>query len=329
MATHISKWMPLESFDFTPHKLCGVMQVDENNFIVVSASHKAMFTLYKYDAIKHDFNTLSIGQVTRTNNEDCVTSFEDIIAFNKVKQEMYVLHKDCGSYTKTHIQAININNKSQQILEYIPTGRYFLFINNCFHLFDNHNKHRIYHTKNEKLCLKNTLWNHTVEDLDAGLAIYVPSKQFIVLIGGHGYNGDLRKDIWCYSLRTQKWSRIEYMTFTGYNFGIVLTSNERYIILFGGTNDEQARDTEVDDILVLDMKDDNNWKLKKSKIFCPEVGACHIVRTGGVNAKYDVLVIGFIKQCFEQKEFEHLDLPPIYIMMIIVKWFSAEMIHWN
>ena len=75
------------------------------------------------------------------------------------------------------------------------------------------------------------------------------------------------------------------------------------------------------------MKDENNWKLRKCKIKCPYSGKCCGVRTGGIDSKKDVLVNGFVKECFKMKEFKQLQLPPVYIVNIIVQWFSAEMIH--
>ena len=76
------------------------------------------------------------------------------------------------------------------------------------------------------------------------------------------------------------------------------------------------------------MKDDNDWKIKRSIISCPDVGRCRVVRSGGVDSKDEILVIGFIKQCFKMKEFKHLQVPPVYIMILIANRYSAEMIHW-
>merc|ERR1712228_248791 len=127
------------------------------------------------------------------------------------------------------------------------------------------------------------------------------------------------------SLSTQKWTKIKNIQFEGYEFGTVLTSNERYIILLGGKNDTISEGEEVDNIFVLDMKNEDNskWKLRKSSIKCPNVGDCHAVRTGGVDSKDDILVNGFIKDCFKKEEFENMQLPPLIAM-----WYSAEMIHW-
>merc|ERR1712228_82068 len=163
----------------------------------------------------------------------------------------------------------------------------------------------------------------------AGVAIYVPSKQLILLIGGYddvvGFPPS--SDLWIFSLPTQKWRKTQNIQFEGYLFGAVLTSNERYIVLLGGINDHKHY---VDDIFVLDIKneDDSKWKLRKSTVKCPKIGRCKALRTGGIDSKDDILINGFIKDCFKMKEFKNIQLPPSYIMKIISMWYDAEMIHW-
>eukprot|EP01084_Bolivina_argentea_P031300 57922_1 len=74
--------------------------------------------------------------------------------------------------------------------------------------------------------------------------------------------------------------------------------------------------------------------MRECKLTCPYVGTCFGVRTGGIDSKRNkLLVIGFIKKCFEMTEFEYLQLPPVNIMMLIHEWLgvpveSMEMIHW-
>eukprot|EP01084_Bolivina_argentea_P012729 23839_1 len=92
----------------------------------------------------------------------------------------------------------------------------------------------------------------------------------------------MSNEIWIYKLTTQKWIQLQInnIIFTRYDFGAVLTSNERYIVLFGGANEE---DEDTNDIFVLDMNDDNNWKMKKCKIKCPDNGRFIATRTGGID----------------------------------------------
>merc|ERR1712192_5804 len=98
----------------------------------------------------------------------------------------------------------------------------------------------------------------------------------------------------------------------------------------GGIKIIDDEDNDVDDIFVLDMKkkDLNEWILRRSSIKCPKIGICHAVRTGGIDSKDDILVNGFIKDCFKKPSFDNIQLPPSYIMKMIAMWYSAEMIHW-
>eukprot|EP01084_Bolivina_argentea_P095352 171456_1 len=118
---------------------------------------------------------------------------------------------------------------------------------------------------------------------------------------------------------------MENISFDIQHFGCVLTSNQRYIVLLGGCKFTAITGFNYKTIFVLDMNKKNNWKLRKSRIHCPMHGSCKAVRTGGIDSKNEKLVIGFVKSCFKMKELEHLSVPPQYIMMLIVGWYSAEM----
>merc|ERR1711933_210912 len=81
-------------------------------------------------------------------------------------------------------------------------------------------------------------------------------------------------------------------------------------------------------IFALDMKnaDPSKWELKKSKVRCPTRfvtgekywGKIELFQTGGVESK-PCLVIGYIRQCFENDEFANIPLLPTYIIQMIAK----------
>eukprot|EP01084_Bolivina_argentea_P038175 70599_1 len=126
-------------------------------------------------------------------------------------------------------------------------------------------------------------------------AIYIPSKQCILLIGGYdAWNVNSSKEIWIYSLSSQKWKEIENVLFEGFCFEAVLSSNGRYIVLLGGGTYNEYRNVEyVNNILVLDMKNDNNWTMKKSSLCCPDSGYCGAIVTNGIDSNNDILVNWF------------------------------------
>ena len=160
-----------------------------------------------------------------------------------------------------------------------------------------------------------------------GKEIYISSKRQILLIGGrHTRNREanmgqtMPKHPWIYSLESNEWTKVENVIFARMMFDAVLTSNQRYIVICGGSFSES--------IHVLDMKTENEWQLRKSTIVLPKKEHCKLLITGGFESKDEVLVIGYIRNCFQSKEFENIQLPPTYIMMMVAERYRAEMIHW-
>merc|ERR1712228_560319 len=147
----------------------------------------------------------------------------------------------------------------------------------------------------------------------------------------------LMKFVWMYSLKNKKWTKTS-CRFQGYKFAAVLTSNQRYIILLGGHRNSPEPDAypnktkteKYGKISVMDLKSNNSngWKIKESKIRLPQPGPCIAAKTDGMISKDELLVIGYIKELFQSKEFENIQLPPTYLMMMIAEKYSAEMIHW-
>merc|ERR1712154_389650 len=95
-------------------------------------------------------------------------------------------------------------------------------------------------------------------------------------------------------------------------------------IVAGGLDEN---DEESDTIHVLDIRDNNNYTLRKSSINCPKSGEHNIVGIGG-GLKDELLVIGWIKCLFSSSQFIDLILPPLSLMQLIAMWYNQEMIHW-
>ena len=49
---------------------------------------------------------------------------------------------------------------------------------------------------------------------------------------------------------------------------------------------------------------------------------------GGRNKDNELLVIGWIKKLFQKKEMNHLLLPPMYFLKMIILWYDQESIYW-
>ena len=105
----------------------------------------------------------------------------------------------------------------------------------------------------------------------------------------------------------------------------MITSDEKYIILYAQCDVNYVLNGEM--FYVLDITDDNQYKLKKSLIKPPKTGRCNILLRGG-GIEHEMLVIAWIKQLFKEKEFTHLPLPPMHLMKLICSWYVQKEIHW-
>ena len=96
------------------------------------------------------------------------------------------------------------------------------------------------------------------------------------------------------------------------------------IIIAGGYNGYNGDDRIH--VLNINGDDKDQYTLKLSDITCPVRGPCIIEITGGI--KDEMLVLGYIKYLFTLQKFVNIQMPPIYIIQIIAKWYSVEMLHW-
>eukprot|EP01084_Bolivina_argentea_P001143 2093_1 len=309
-----AKWLRLKS-PATKADNIRVNNISGNAFVVICDR-----SIFKYNVHTNTFFKYPNNSSLTYN----CSLFDVCCAVNKTEHIIYF-------YSGSQIEAIHLNTNQYEIFEHIPRGMSFCFINNNFHIITAHDKQWIGTISNNSInCLHDSLSNRDSMDVRRICPIYLPSKQSVLILGGY-YDyaqSECHKKLWLYSLATQKWTQIDKVMFEGFLFGAVLTSNEKYIVLFGGYNDDKAFDDSVDTISVLDMTDDNNWKIRKSNIVCPCAGPCYATKTGGVGSNNKQLVIGYVKKCFKMKGFECMNIPPIYIMILIYKWYDAEMIHW-
>ena len=150
-------------------------------------------------------------------------------------------------------------------------------------------------------------------------AIYVPSKDVIILIGGRGSKAN---GIWIFSMKSKKWAKMDALSFIHWNVSLTLTSNEEYVVIAGGYGVGGSINS-TDKIFVLDIRDDNEYKLSESKIKCPSKGLCHIVAVGGLKDEY--LVRGWLKEICKDL---NLEILPMDVISMIMNWYSQEEIHW-
>ena len=157
--------------------------------------------------------------------------------------------------------------------------------------------------------------------------ILVPSKKVILIIGAYDHkkkwcNSFRPFGIWKYCLITNKCIELGF----AFEYSITscaLTIDEKYVIIAG----EQSHNNNAD-IFILDLTS-NEYKLYKSQIKLPLFGICNywmnmIIIGGPID---EILINGWIKKLFKTKEFEHLSLPPTYLIRMISQWLDQCMLH--
>ena len=134
-----------------------------------------------------------------------------------------------------------------------------------------------------------------------------------------------------YALESSTWHKA--IAFDRFSPAVTLSSNEKLVLISGGTTFHNGALKHVVDIDILDIRDDDAYILKKSKMRSPipdrdsegKREPHSIARSGGING--EMLVVGWIRAEFESAVLRHLDLPPKYIIQMIAKWHSEESIH--
>ena len=128
-----------------------------------------------------------------------------------------------------------------------------------------------------------------------------------------GFDDQNNTIVWKYHLKTTKWMKIMRLPFFHDAQTVLLTSDERYIIV-----------SDLHSLYGLEITE-NNYKLYESPVKVPSVEAQFMTMIGGV--RDELLVIGWIKLLFKSSEFKYMEEPPKYLKVLISQWYSQEEIH--
>lgn len=109
-----------------------------------------------------------------------------------------------------------------------------------------------------------------------------------------------------------------------------LTSDETQVVILA--TEYRPNKPSRPRIMVMNMND-SNYSFWMSDISCAAIAPPYekidptlIIRTGG-GLRDEKLVIGWIRRLFASSQYKSLPLPPLYLMQMIAKWYSTEMIH--
>eukprot|EP01084_Bolivina_argentea_P302323 521817_1 len=265
-------------------------------------------TLYKYNVHRNEWN---VYLFIDNGMSYFLRVTEHAIAFDAKSNKLY-LADEWSEFT-----VIDINSKTIPVRVLTggrcPQNPILVNVDGIIHKIGGYNnaKHLIWNNeKNELLEIYDFNKEEGIEMIYAASAVYVPSKGIIVMFGAASH-------IWKYCIATNEWKKVKGITFGYYGHSVALSSDEAYIVIAGGHDKAYNK---VNMMHVLDIRDDNNYVLRKCSIKCPMSGRHKIVRSGG-GLKDQLLVTGYIKQSVKS-------LPALDIINLIQRWYYEETIHW-
>ena len=232
-----------------------------------------------------------------------------------------------GNQTKIEDPLDCVTNKELNIFR---SKAAYILIGNILHIIggQDYNNHLTFDTFWGEIIEKSRFEHNFLQD---STALHVKSKNCILLIGGD--SGDYYKSkgvkqrrwsgIKRYDLTKETWSDVRVSPAFNYSsVRAVLTSNERHIIVTPYESKGK--------VMVIDIDNDDEFKLKETNIPLPHQVIHDIVRLGDDSAP--LIVFGYMRQnwsSFDCRDgFESLDIFPLYLVEIVERYFNLEQLHW-
>ena len=156
--------------------------------------------------------------------------------------------------------------------------------------------------------------------------IYIPNEDAILLLGGLKGDG-----VHKFCLKQRIWIEIKGIDFPYYNIQSLLTWDQKHIVLGGICAEDKNL---KDEIWILDILGDNQYKLRKSRISLPCKNGKIFDRQiilGGNRKIEELIVYGFIKTNYNDIDNVHIFNDVVGLM---ISYYSAESLHclrifWN
>ena len=157
---------------------------------------------------------------------------------------------------------------------------------------------------------------------NAGLC-YIASQDILLLFGGYNCTEwESRKDILIYDLKRYSWERAKIrLPIAMDSFGYVLSMDERYMIIFGGSDKHNKC---MNSIYILDVE---IMKIRKlNELQCPQKGNFHAI-VGHDTINNELLVRGYIKDCWKLNLFKNVRRLSDVVIRLIQSYHFDEVIH--
>ena len=192
---------------------------------------------------------------------------------------------------------------------------YSIMIDNKLHIISG-KQHLVWNKNNKQLTLLNRFktWNY-------GQMVHLKSHSKFMLIAGNDPDNAERgcattlDTLYTYDLDMRKWMKLRHkLPFGVHNFGCVMTVDEQYVIMFGGSMLPYGCD--YDGILIMNLGD---CSVRKSKIRCPKEGGLYACLTVDY-MKMDLVIYGFLSGEFR-------DCLSNDIMEVVRLYYCLENVH--
>ena len=134
-------------------------------------------------------------------------------------------------------------------------------------------------------------------------------------VGKHG-------EVWRFKLDANQWNKVQGVSLPIDITIATITSDEQRIVM-----------ADADNIFLLDISDQNDFKLFKSDVGIPVYSRSSdeivesMIRMGS-GVMNEKLVIGWTKRLLKEEAFQDLSLPPLYLLQMIALWVLDEEIHY-
>eukprot|EP01083_Nonionella_stella_P123008 370430_1 len=225
-----------------------------------------------------------------------------------------------SSGNRSSLTTIDLNRRRYVKHANIPdlgSGAFLIIVHCVLHLIggSKSNKHYIWNTNT---CTVEQVWEFKSWGVGCtGFSvIHIKSQNKLFLFGGYLFGSGSRKnEIWSHDLDTKTWTKLQETIPCAMNsFDIVVTTDERHAILFGGFTG-----TSLSDIVVIDL---HTMACLKSVVQMPKedrlTSLYHAIRWDD-RSNDEILIHGFIRFiCCKVVNI------PMDVMQLIAAWYSIE-----
>lgn len=302
-----------------------------NNDEALILPQRDSINIYKFNKKENKFSTMNGLKTASIHYNE---GLDVTIHANK----LYLFSSFTGSL-KFYIYDLDNNNTTKEWLEkeskILPSNAARISIKDKIHFIGGYqcNKHLIWNPDKDEIITVHEFTEYG--EMQVISAVYIPSKQTILAIGGWDDINNTVVGIWRCRIKMDmeldkykyEWKKLfDTDVFDHYSLHALLSCDQQYVVLAGGWHKGTGAS---DKIFILDIssQNENEYKINECAIKLPLKGINNLIRFGD-SLRDRLLVIGWIKRLFNTKKFAKLNVPPMEIMELISCWYNGDTLHW-